>query len=105
MSLARYRVKPERVNEFLEVIDRHWVTLRERELVTDREVEILLGPERDSGRPIVVEISEWVDGDAATRIDTHPLVSGVWESMGPLCERERVAARSSSSISNATSGE
>lgn len=89
MSLARYRVKPERVNEFLEVIDRHWVTLRERELVTDREVEI----------------SEWVDGDAATRIDTHPLVSGVWESMGPLCERERVAARSSSSISNATSGE
>lgn len=85
-SVARYRVKPDRVDEFLEVIDRHWVTLRDLELVTDREVEVFLGPERDSGRPIVVEIFEWAAEGAAGRAHTHPLVSGVWESMGPLCE-------------------
>jgi hypothetical protein len=85
-SVARYRVKPDRVDDFLEIIDRHWVTLRELELVTDREVEVYLGSERDSGRPIVVEIFDWVDKDASQRAHTHPMVSGVWESMGPLCE-------------------
>jgi hypothetical protein len=85
-SVARYRVRPDRVEEFLDVIDRHWVTLRELELVTDREAEVFLGPERDSGRPIVVEIFEWADEGAAALAHTHPRVSGVWESMGPLCE-------------------
>jgi hypothetical protein len=85
-SVARYRVKPDRVEDFLEVMDRHWVTLRELELVTDREVEVYLGPERGSGRPIVIEIFDWVDEDASDRAHTHPSVSVVWESMGPLCE-------------------
>ncbi len=47
------------VEEFLDVIDQHWVTPRELELVTDRVAEIFLGPERDSGRPIMAEIFEW----------------------------------------------
>jgi hypothetical protein len=85
-SVARYRVKADRVDEFLEIIDRHWTTLRELELVTDREVEVFLGPERDTGEPVVIEIFEWVDEDSSGRAHTHPTVSGVWESMGPLCE-------------------
>ena len=48
-SFARYRVKPDRVDEFLAVIDRHWVILRELELVTDRDVEVYLGPEGGQG--------------------------------------------------------
>jgi hypothetical protein len=74
------------VDDFLAIIDRHWVTLRELELVTDREPEVYLGSERDSGRPIVIEIFDWVDEDASGRAHTHPMVSDVWESMGPLCE-------------------
>jgi hypothetical protein len=34
----------------------------------------------------VIEIFEWVDEDSSGRAHTHPTVSGVWESMGPLCE-------------------
>lgn len=85
-SIARYRVKANRVDEFLDVIDRHWVTLRELELVTDRDVEVYLGTERETQAPLVVEIFDWVDEDASARAHTHPAVSDVWEAMGPLCE-------------------
>jgi hypothetical protein len=85
-SVARYQVKSDRVNEFLEIIDGHWTTLRELELVTDRDVEVFLGPDRDTGQPVVIEIFEWVDEDASGRAHTHPRVSDLWESMGPLCE-------------------
>lgn len=85
-SVNRYSVKPEAVDDFLEVIDRHWTILREAELVTDRDVQVYVGPERGTGEPVVVEIFEWVDEDASHRAHTHPAVSPVWESMGPLCE-------------------
>jgi len=35
---------------------------------------------------VVIEIFEWVDEDASGAAHTHPLVSEVWEAMGPLCE-------------------
>jgi hypothetical protein len=85
-SVNRYSVRADRVDEFLEIIDQHAATLRRLELITDREVEVFLGPERDSGQPVVIEIFEWADADATDRAHTHPEVSGVWESMGPLCE-------------------
>jgi hypothetical protein len=85
-SVARYRVKADRVDDFLDIIDRHCAMLRELELVTDRQVEVFLGPERDTSEPVIIEIFEWVDEDASGRAHTHPAVSGVWESMGPLCE-------------------
>jgi quinol monooxygenase YgiN len=85
-SIARYRVKRDHVDEFLDVIDRHWATLRELELVTDRDAEVYLGDDRDHGGPLVVEVFEWVNDDASARAHTHPLVSAVWEAMGPLCE-------------------
>ena len=68
------------------MIDRHWVTLRELELVSDREAEVYLGEDREVGGPLVVEVFDWVDADASDRAHTHPLVSEVWEAMGPLCE-------------------
>ena len=85
-SVNRYCVKADRVDEFLGIIDQHCSTLRELELITDREVEVFLGKERDTGQPVVVEIFEWADEGATDRAHTHPAVSGVWESMGPLCE-------------------
>lgn len=85
-SVARYRVKAGREDEFLEIIDRHWATLRELELVTDRPPEVYMGSERTAEGPIIVEIFDWADEDAAGRAHTHPLVSSIWEAMGPLCE-------------------
>jgi quinol monooxygenase YgiN len=85
-SLAHYRVKPGCEEQFLEIIDRHTATLRELELVTDRETEVYLGAERGVEGPFIIEVFDWVDEDAAARAHTHPHVSAVWESMGPLCE-------------------
>lgn len=85
-SIARYRVKPGCESEFLEIVDRHWTTLREVELVTDREPEVYVGTEKRPEGPLIVEIFDWVDEDASRRAHTHPLVSRIWEAMGPLCE-------------------
>lgn len=91
-SIARYRVKADRVDDFLEVVDRHWATLRDLELVTDREPEVFVGEERETGGPLVVELFDWAGPDASGRAHTHPRVSEVWEAMGPLCESRNGAA-------------
>lgn len=85
-SIARYRVKAGRESEFLEIVERHWTTLHEAELVTAREPEVYTGTEKGTRAPVVVEIFDWADEDASGRAHTHPRVSGVWEAMGPLCE-------------------
>jgi hypothetical protein len=85
-SFAHYRVKQGCEDEFLDIIDRHTSTLRELELVTDRETEVYLGSEKGVDGPFIIEIFDWVDEDASARAHTHPRVSEVWESMGPLCE-------------------
>ncbi len=85
-SVNRYAVQADRVTEFLQILDRHAATLRELELITDREVEVFVGNERDTGAPVVIEIFEWSDDDATERAHTHPAISSLWESMGPLCE-------------------
>jgi quinol monooxygenase YgiN len=85
-SVNRYSVKAHHVDEFLSILDRHCATLRELDLITDREVEVFVGTERDTGEPVVIEIFEWADEDATQRAHTDPAISEVWESMGPLCE-------------------
>ena len=85
-SIAHYRVKPGCEDEFLAIVDRHTTTLRELGLVTDRDTEVYLGTERGVEGPLVIEVFDWVDEDASRRAHTHPAVSAVWESMGPLCE-------------------
>jgi hypothetical protein len=91
-SIARYRVKPDSVDEFLEIVDRHWATLRELELVTEREPEVYLGDEKETSGPTVVEVFDWASPEAVGRAHTHPHVSEVWEAMGPLCEPRNGAA-------------
>jgi hypothetical protein len=85
-SVNRYAVKADRMDDFLQILDRHCATLRDLELITDRQVEVFTGPERDTGEPVVIEIFEWSSEDATQRAHTHPAVSEVWEAMGPLCE-------------------
>jgi hypothetical protein len=86
VSVAHYRVKEGREEEFLAVVDGHWPTLKGLELVTDRQPEVLIGAEKDVPGPFVIEIFEWVNQDASARAHQHPAISGVWEAMGPLCE-------------------
>jgi hypothetical protein len=85
-SIAHYRVRQGREDEFLRIIDGHWETLRTLELVTDRPPVVYLGTEKGIEGPLVIEIFEWVDADASAVAHTHPRISRTWESMGPLCE-------------------
>ena len=85
-SIAHYRVRPGCEDEFLAIVERHTTTLRELGLLTDRATEVYLGTERGVDGPLVIEVFDWVDEDASRRAHTHPAVSAVWESMGPLCE-------------------
>jgi quinol monooxygenase YgiN len=85
-SVAYYRVKPGKVEAFLDVIDRHAAAMRDLDLITSREVEVFVGEERETNGPLVVEIFDWADETASGRAHTHPRVSEVWEAMGPLCE-------------------
>jgi len=85
-SFAHYRVKPGYEDELLDVVERHNAVLRELDLVTDREVEVYIGAEKGIEGPLVIEVFEWVDEDASARAHTHPAISTLWESMGPLCE-------------------
>jgi quinol monooxygenase YgiN len=85
-SIARCQVKPDRIEQFLKLIDRHWSILRGLDLITDRQAEVFVGEERRTGRPLVFEIFEWSDEAAVDRAHTHPDVSAAWEAMGPLCE-------------------
>lgn len=72
--IAHYRVRDGHVDEFLSLVGRHGPT------------RVYLGHEKESASPLVIEIFEWADDDAAGRAHTHPEVSEVWEAMDPLCE-------------------
>jgi hypothetical protein len=85
-SIAHYRVKPGREDEFLAVVGGHHAVLRDLGLVTDREVEVYVGSEKGIEGTLVIEVFDWVDEDASARAHTHPRISTVWESMGDLCE-------------------
>ena len=56
-SIARYRVKPDCVEQFLTLIERHWSIMRGLDLITDREAEVFVGQERGTGRPLVFGLS------------------------------------------------
>lgn len=85
-AIAHYRVRDGHVDEFLSLVGRHGPILRRLGLVTDEPTRVYLGHEKESASPLVIEIFEWADDDAAGRAHTHPEVSEVWEAMDPLCE-------------------
>ena len=55
--LATYRVKPERVNAFLELMPAYWAALRSNNLVLEGPHVVLRGDQH--GKPVIVEIFSW----------------------------------------------
>jgi hypothetical protein len=84
-SFAHYRVRADRVDEFIALVGKHGPVLRRLELVTDEPIRVYQGHEK-SGEPLVIEMMEWTDEEAVATAHTHPEVSEVWEAMGPMCE-------------------
>ncbi|MHC5062371.1 MAG: putative quinol monooxygenase [Planctomycetota bacterium] len=83
--IAIYRVQAEKEAEFFALMRKHHPTLKQLGLVTDKEPVVYRGSEGD-GKPIVFEIFDWKDGQAAHVAHETPEVMQVWEAMGTMVE-------------------
>lgn len=83
--ICTYRVKEGSEAAMLELIGRHWPTLRQAKLATPERPVVFEGRD-DSGKTFFVEVFSWVDGEAAGRAHQMPEVMAVWGPMGDLVE-------------------
>jgi hypothetical protein len=83
--LCIYRVREGKEAEFQSLLERHWSTLREVGLVTERPARWSRGASKD-GRTRYVEAFEWKDGEASDVAHRSPRVMSIWEPMGSLAE-------------------
>lgn len=83
--IAIYRVRSEKLDAFLELLERHHPTLVRLGLATADEPVVYSGAERD-GKPIVFEIFAWKSADAPERAHHTPEVMEVWDAMGAMVE-------------------
>jgi hypothetical protein len=74
--LCTYLVKPDKVDEFHELLRRHWPTLRKHGFVTEEPATIYFG--EDCSGPFFVEIMTWVDPSAPTSAYWNDEVNEIW---------------------------
>ncbi len=89
-NICTYRVKPGAREQFIELLRRHWPTLRDAGLATDTpalhfEAEVGGGRHNETGTTFV-EIFSWTSGESADLAHRMPEVMAVWEPMGALVE-------------------
>ena len=82
--ICTFRVKPDCVTPFRDLLDRHWPVLRALELVTDAPEQVFIDPTEEA--PTIISIFEWASDEAASQAHHHPDVAEIWEVMEPLCE-------------------
>lgn len=91
--ICTYRVKPGREKAFLDLLARHWPTLRRLGLATEEPARVFRGlppgPRKDAhavGPSTFVEIFAWKDAQAVDTAHHSPELMQIWEPMGKLCE-------------------
>ncbi|MGI9601987.1 MAG: hypothetical protein ACR2QE_08880 [Acidimicrobiales bacterium] len=84
--ICTFRVKEDRLDDFLALRPEHHAALRRHELITDTPTSTYLGEEQAGPGPVVVDIFEWVDEEASSRAHGLVDVGGLWEQMMPMCE-------------------
>jgi hypothetical protein len=80
--ICTYRVRPADEGRFVDLLGRHWRTLRDLEFVTDEVSLVFRGLD---GGLTYVEIFTWVEG-GFDQAHEHPEVLAIWEPMEPLLE-------------------
>jgi hypothetical protein len=82
-----YHVQPEKLDEFLSVLRRHFPACRKDDLVL-AEPHLILSGKEDGGKPVVVEILTWKDADAPDSVaEHHPEVRKIWDGLNSLVEK------------------
>jgi hypothetical protein len=85
VAMCTYRIKSGKEEEFAGLLQRHWPTLRDMELVENTPSQVFRGTD-DSAKTYFVEILTWKDGEMPNRAHELPAVMAVWEPMGMCCE-------------------
>ena len=86
LMLVKYQPKPGTEEQLLELVRKHWPTLRQLRLTTSTPAQLYRSVDKRSGRPAIFEMFEWVDDTASDTAHQTPEVMAVWEPMGPLLE-------------------
>ena len=82
-----YHVQAGKLNELLGVLKQHFPACRKDGLVLESPHVILSGKE-DGGKPVVVEILTWRDGDAPDNVaEKNPAVFAIWKQLNALVEK------------------
>lgn len=82
-----YHVQQGKLDEFLTALKEHYPACRKDALVLESPHLILAGKE-DGGKPVVVEVLTWVDGDAPDGVaEKHPDVLAIWNRLNALVEK------------------
>jgi hypothetical protein len=88
--ICTYRVRADRRDAFVELLARHWPTLRDAGLATDTPAihfeAVTSGDPHDEAGPTFVEIFSWAGPDSADLAHRSPEVMAVWEPMGAMVE-------------------
>ncbi len=84
--ICTFRVKPNDVVPFRQLLDRHWPTLHRLELVNDTPEQVFIGTDEGTDGPVFISIFDWVSAEAVETAHEHPDVAEIWEAMEPLCE-------------------
>jgi hypothetical protein len=82
---CHYRVRAGKEPQFVELLRRHWPTLRDLGVVTDEPSAVYRGDDEE-GRPFFFEVFSWRSEAAFERAHSHPEVLKIWEPMDGLCE-------------------
>lgn len=82
-----YHVREGKLDEFLAVLEQHFPACREEGLV-HAEPHLILSGKEDGGKPVVIEILTWKDGDAPDSVpEHHPAVKKIWDGLNGLSEK------------------
>jgi hypothetical protein len=82
-----YHVREGKLDEFLAVLKQHYPACLEEGLVL-AEPHLILSGKEDGGKPVVIEILTWKDGDAPDSVpEHHPAVKKIWDGLNGLSEK------------------
>jgi hypothetical protein len=83
--VAMYRPKEGKVKELEALVHKHFPTLKEYGLTTERDSYI--GRSSDG---TILEIFEWASRESAEKAHDHPAVAKIWEAMAMVCDFGRL---------------
>lgn len=86
LTHVTYVPKKGKEKELLELIKKHWPTLRKAGLATADAPQIFQARDKDTGNVYFIEIFAWVDDEASGAAHQMPEVMAVWEPMGNVME-------------------